>query len=363
MHIAQRTHVNLRLLVVLFAATQSPTVFAVARWGNSALRQGSDWYASADARASANTLLLYQSSHGAWPKNTDLFKSVPQGTLDLIHVSDEANTIDNGATTTPLRFLANVIQATGETKYEESFARGLDYLFEAQYPNGGWPQFYPLREGYYSHITFNDGAMIAVMELFRDVAGADTTYDFVNKQRRAKAAEAVARGIDCILKLQIKQEGNPTVWCAQHDENTLDPAWARAYEPPSLSGSESVGIVRFLMSIENPSPEVIASVEGAVAWFQSVAINDVRLERFSRENGIKDCRLVPSPDAPPLWGRFYELGTNRPLFLDRDSVFHYDLAEISSERRNGYSYLGDWPASLLSKDYLRWKSNLLPRAD
>ena len=65
----------------------------------------------------------------------------------------------------PMQFPALVAHATAEGKYRNSFKRGLDFLFAAQYPNGGWPRFYPLREGYYSHITFHHGAMIHVMEL------------------------------------------------------------------------------------------------------------------------------------------------------------------------------------------------------
>jgi PelA/Pel-15E family pectate lyase len=358
----QESRVLFGLFVTLFAATQTPTAFAEVRWGSDILRQDSDWYASAEARSAADTLLLYQSSLGAWPKNTDLFKSVPPDTLARIRAGSEANTIDNGATTTPMRFLARVIQATDETKYKESFARALDYLFNAQYPNGGWPQFFPLRKGYYSEITFNDGAMMNVMNLLRDAANGKAPYEFVDRDLRANAAAAVAKGIDCILRTQIREDGQLTVWCAQYDEKTLEPAWARAYEPPSLSGSESVGIVRFLMEIEQPTPEIIAAIDGAVAWFQSVAMKGVRLERFRAEDGRKDRRLVPDPAAPPLWARFYELETNRPLFLDRDSVFRYDFAEIGYERRNGYSYLGNWPASLLAKDYPAWcaKHNVAP---
>ena len=168
----------------------------------------------------------------------------------------------------------------------------------------------------------------------------------------------MARGIDCILKTQIKQDGKPTAWCAQYDEKTLEPAWARKYEPPSLSGFESVGIVRFLMSIENPSPEIIAAIEGAVAWFRAVAIKGERLEMISRDDGRPDRRLVPDPEAPLLWARFYELGTNRPLYLDRDSVFRYDFAEVGYERRSGYNYNGDWPATLLATEYPAWRARL-----
>ena len=112
--------------------------------------------------------------------------------------------------------------------------------------------------------------------------------------------------------------------------------------------------VRFLMEIERPTPEIVAAVEGAVTWLPSVAIHGVRLEPFTAE-GKTDRRIVPDPTAPPLWARFYQPGTNRAIFLGRDSVVRYAFSEIEHERRNGYAYYGAWPARLLADDYPRWR--------
>jgi PelA/Pel-15E family pectate lyase len=226
----------------------------------------------------------------------------------------------------------------------------------AQYPNGGWPQYFPLRRGYYRHITYNDGAMIGVMTFLRGIVASEPPFDFVDQERRAKAKAAIARGLDCILKTQVKQNGKLTAWCAQHDEKTFAPAWARAYEPPSLSGAESVGIVRFLMSVENPTPEIIATVEGAVEWLKSVAIHGMRFEQFTDTQGRKDSRIVADPEGGLLWARFYELGSNRPIFLDRDSVIRHSLAEVGQERRAGYAWYGNWADKLLAREYPQWRS-------
>ena len=257
-----------------------------------------------------------------------------------------------------MQFLARITHLTEEPRYREAFLRGFDYMLAAQYPNGGWPQFWPLRKGYYSHITFNDGAMIRVMEVIRDVAKGEEPYGFVDAERREKAAQALASGIHCILSTQIRQNGEPSAWCAQYDETTLEPAWARAYEPPSLSGGESVGIVRFLMTIEQPSDNVVAAIEGAIAWLKSVQMNGVRVERVKHEDGRTEQKLVQDPNASGLWARFYELETNRPLYVDRDSVFRYDYSKISYERRSGYSYHGTWAGSLLEKDYPEWRERM-----
>ena len=328
---------------------------AQVRWGADALRQKPDWYASAPARGLADSVIQHQSPDGGWPKNTDLGTPPPAGSRSGASADVRWSTIDNNGTTMPMQFLALVAHATGEARYRAAFTRGFDYLLAAQYPNGGWPQFFPLREGYYSRITFNDNAMVNVLTVLRDAGAGHAPYAFVDAARRAKARAAVSRGIDIILRTQIKQDGQLTAWCAQYDEKTLAPAWARAYEPPSLSGSESVGIVRYLMAIEKPTPEIVAAIDGAAAWFRAVAIPGLRQEDFTDATGRKDRRVVADGAAPPLWARFYELGTNRPIFLGRDSVVRYAYSEIEHERRNGYAYYGRWPASLLDTDYPKWR--------
>ena len=343
------------ILASLIFLVQGSLGLGQSSWDGGVLKKDASWYGSADSRAIADSAIEYQSPQGGWPKNTDLGKP-PRTPDDIPQAGGQlANSIDNGATILPMQFLARVAHATGEEKYHASFLRGVDYLLAAQYPNGGWPQFCPLRKGYHSHITYNDDAMIGAMTVLRDVALGEAPYNFVDAQRRRKAAKAVESGIECILKTQIKQAGKLTAWCAQHDVETLEPAWARAYEPPSLSGGETAGIVKFLMSIKEPSDEIIASVEGAVGWLRSVQMKGVRQERVQNNDGHSERKLVTDPDAPPLWARFYELKTNKPLYLDRDSVFRYDYGEISNERRSGYAYHGTWATSLLEKKYPKWR--------
>lgn len=333
-------------------------ICAPMKWSEDALKQATQWYGSKEAQAAADVVLSYQSEFGAWPKNTDLFANANKEERAALQQSGSANTIDNDATTAPIRFLALVAFSSGDVRYRDSVLRGVDYLLAAQYSNGGFPQFHPLREGYYSRITYNDDAMVNALELLRDVATSRPPFGFVDGARRDKARNAVERGIDVILKTQVRQEGKPTAWCAQHDEVTLAPAWARAYEPPSLSGNESVGIVRFLMGIETPSPHVVAAIEAAVGWLRAVSISGQRVETTRRADGRHERVLVPDPTAPALWARFYELGTNRPLYMDRDSKPKYDFSQIGYERRSGYAYHGTWPASLLERDYPAWRSRV-----
>ena len=312
-------------------------------------RQSVEWFQSEEGRRIADNVLTWQTPHGGWPKNRDTASEPFDGKSE-----DLRATFDNSATIDELRFLVRAFRATNELRYQQAFLKGLSHILEAQYPNGGWPQFYPLSKGYPRHITFNDNAMVRILGLLRDVSES-SDYRFLKTEDRTKAEAAVTKGIDCILRTQIKQNGKLTVWCAQHDEKTLEPAWARSYEPPSLSGAESVGIVRFLMSVEEPTPEIIAAVKGSVEWFRSVTIHGMRLDKFTDAEEQDDKRIVADPDAGSLWARFYEISSNRPIFLDRDSVVRYSFSEIGQERRTGYAYYGSWAARLLADDYPRWR--------
>jgi PelA/Pel-15E family pectate lyase len=316
------------------------------------LKKPDAWFASAEAKKVADVILTYQADAGGWPKNTD--------TVSQPYDGDRAKlqpTFDNKGTVDELRFMARMVNATPAPAYRKSFDRGLAYVLKAQYPNGGWPQFFPLRKGYYDRITFNDGAMVRVLEFVREV-GRDGRYAFLDAKQRATCRQAFDRGIACVLKCQIVVDGQPTVWCAQHDEKTFAPAKARSYELPSFSGSESVGIARLLMSLENPSVEVRASIEGAIAWFETHKVVGQRLDKQTDKDGKPDLVMIPDAQAPALWARFYDLKTGQPYVCDRDGVPKPKLADIGHERRNGYSWFGEYARDLLNKDYPAWKKGL-----
>ena len=321
-------------------------------WAN-VLTQEDGWYQSPQARTIADTVLLYQRPDGGWPKDIDMTMApaaAPPGRLAA------ASTIDNGATTTQARLLARVFGHARDPEYAAAVRRAVAYLLDAQYPNGGWPQVFPLEKGYSRHITFNDNAMISVMELLDDVARGAPAYGFLDDASRARAAAAVDRGITLVLRAQLTVNGRLTAWCAQHDEVTLEPRGARTYEHPSLSGNESVGIVRFLMRRPAIDARIRTAVDAAVAWLASARLSGWRLEQRLAPGTPRgwDRVLVADASAPPLWARFYEIGTNRPIYSGRDGVIKYTLAEIEYERRTGYAWIGDWPRALVEREYPAW---------
>jgi PelA/Pel-15E family pectate lyase len=322
--------------------------------------QAPEWYATPEALSLAENILYYRNGEDGWPKGIDMTtRTAPRG---------GNSTIDNNTTTDQIDYLARVYSATFCPKYGDAARRGIEYLLEGQYDNGGWPQIFPNASGYSTHITYNDNAMVHVLELLDQVAKREDHYAFANATLAASSAAAVDRGIGCILATQVVIDGTKTAWCAQHDEVTLDPAQARTYELPSLSGSEGANLFAFLMRLDNPRPEVREAVNSAAAWFARVAISGIRIQSTvdaSQTTG-EDRVVVQDASAPLLWARFYELGTDRPIFSSRCEVAQceddpffmrrYSLAEIENERRVGYAWYGNWPRQLLATTYPAWQA-------
>ena len=332
-------------------------------WVRIAPKFEDDFFKTEEAVRIGDNVLLYQYDTGGWPKNIFMPAELSKEEIKKVKQAKKnvgESTIDNNATTTEIHYLSRLYLATGVDKYKDAAVAGIRYLLSGQYENGGWPQFWPRAEGYYTHITYNDNAMVNLLNLLREIFQKKAPYTFVSEEVCKEARTAFDKGIECILNTQIKKEGKLTVWCAQHDEVTLLPAKARAYELPSFSGSESYGIVKLLMSLPNPSQRIIDAIEGAVAWFEASKIEGIGYQFFTNEEGKKDYRMVPCPEGekcPPLWARFYTLEDNRPFFCGRDGIMKFDVSEIEYERRTGYSwYNGN--GEKLQRDYQKWKKKL-----
>ena len=306
----------------------------------------------------AERMLVYQFANGGWPKQllggsvVKYETPIDEALLAKIKATPEKHaTIDNKATSREINALVKAYKATNNKAYLLAAEKGIAYLLKAQYANGGWPQYYPDQSIYRAEITYNDDAMVNVLNIMLNIVTKANDFEVVNQTYIAKAEDAVKRGIDCILKTQVLQNGKPTIWAAQYDQNTLKPAKARNFEPASLSTSESVGVVRFLMRIKNPSTAIKTSIASAIDWFASAKIVGYKFAKFP--DG-KDMGLIADP-ASTIWARFYDFETNKPIFGDRDNSVKSNVAEISLERRNGYAWYGTWPSNLIDKDYPKWQ--------
>jgi pectinesterase len=164
--------------------------------------------------------------------------------------------------------------------------------------------------------------MVNVLSILKEIA-YETDFFSIKPEKEvvAKAKNAFEKGIECILKTQYKQNGELTAWCAQHDKHTFLPAKARAYELPSLSGKESAQIVLLLMSIKEPSQNIVIAVDKAVAWFEKTKIVGYKEVATKNDKGkIIEKTLQKDENAKPLWARFMELDDNTPFFCDRVGI-------------------------------------------
>ena len=332
------------------------------------------FYASPEAHRIAQTILSFQLPNGGWSKNLDMTQPprlpgqsfLPNNLSRFLGPDDfdtpanpawnYAGTLDNDATTTEIRFLARVASATRGSASEPLRAavlRGLYYLLNAQFPNGGWPQVWPLEGGYHDAITFNDNAVTQAAEVLTAASTGAGDYAFVPPDLRALAAASAARALNCILKTQVVIDGHPTVWAQQHDALTLAPVAGRNFEPAALSAGESADLLLYLMQLPSPSPAVRASVESGVAWLRVHAIHG---QQFTGGRSDPEGRhLAPAPPgAPPIWPRYTSLTTGQPIFGDRDKTIHDTVADLTLERRNGYAWFSSSPQRALDA-YARWK--------
>jgi PelA/Pel-15E family pectate lyase len=326
-------------------------------------RPGHPIYRATETSAIADNILRYQKSNGGWPKNYDMQAVLsPEQKDSLLKTKNELHTTyDNGSTYAQIAYLAKAYTRTKDEAYKTAVVKGLGYIINSQYNNGGWPQYFPLENNYSRYITFNDDAYIGIMEVLQDIVNNTNDYRFLDEATKQKIITSYNKGIDCILKTQINDAGKPTAWCQQHNEITLEPAWARKFEPPSICNGESAGVVLFLMRIKDPSPAIKKAVEDAVEWFKESKILNTKVQvvdapemttafTVSRHDRV----VVNSPGAPPIWTRYYELKTHRPLFCNRDSKVVYSLAEVERERRDGYGWYTYEPQKVLD-GYGKWR--------
>lgn len=288
----------------------------------------------------ADIVLSYQQSNGGWPKNLD-YNSVSAG-----NGGSASGTIDNGATITEMVYLAEIYKTGKNIKYRDAVRRAANFIVSSQYSTGALPQFYPLKGGYADHATFNDNGMAYALTVLDFAANKRAPFDtdVFSDADRAKFKTAVTKGVDYILKAQWKQNGKLTAWCAQHGATDYQPKKARAYELESLSGSESVGVIAFLMT-QPQTAQIQTAVKAGLNWFNS---SNTYLEGYTYDSSKASTNPIVPKAGSKMWYRFYDLNTNRGFFSDRDGSKFYDITQMSEERRTGYSWGGAYGEGIIA---------------
>ena len=315
------------------------------------------WLRSPETQVLAKTMLSYQTPTGGWSKAIDYAKGSRAAGTHWTSQSGKGwhycGTLDNRATTEQIRFLAWMNSVEPSDDCRTGAERGLRWVLDAQFPNGGWPQVYPLESGYHEAITLNDDAMLHAIQLLLAVSEKSPPFEWVDESLRSRVEAAATKGIECLLRAQVVIDGNLTVWCAQHDPITLEPVAARKKEPPSLSGGESANIVKFLMREAPDTPAIRKSISAAVAWFEQYKVTGLR--QTKNEQGKTDY-IPDSTSTEVRWARFYDLKTLQPIFAGgQDGVIYNSFSEMAKNNKVGYDYFTARPGDIISKEVERWK--------
>ena len=244
--------------------------------------------------------------------------------LDGTGARRAATTLDDNVSQAALRLLMRVDRELEfkDGRIHEAAQFALDSLVKAQYPNGAWPQRFrdppdpaefPVKRASYpeswsrtwpgpdyrSHYTFNDNSNSDMIDAMLE---ASRIYD---DPRYLAAAE---KGGDFILLAQMPdpQPG----WAQQYDRD-MHPAWARIFEPPSVTGGESQGVLKTLLLLyrETGDKRYLEPIPRALAYYRKSVLPEVENPSAYRARGC--------PKGSVCMARFYELKTNRPLYITK----------------------------------------------
>lgn len=228
------------------------------------------------------------------------------------------SSLDDDQTQSALRFLMKLDRATDfqDPAIHEAVNYGLDHLLKAQFPNGGFPQVYagavpryPVRsasypeydwksegriKNYWDYYTLNDGLAGTV---------ADTLILARRIYGRPQYEKALLKLGDFLILSQMPDP--QPAWAQQYNEHMI-PMWARKFEPPAISGGESQDVMRTLIKIFQVTRDkkYLEPIPAALKY-------------------LKACRLPKGQLA-----RFYELKSNRPLYMTSDYRLTYDDSDV-----------------------------------
>ncbi len=208
-------------------------------------------------------------------------------------------TFDDEATTAPTAFLLELYMLTLEPEYRVPLLNALDFILESQYPNGAWPQRYPLRydhvhgghPDYTSCYTFNDGVIRNNIDILL------MAWEKLGNEEYKKAA---IRAMDFYLISQLPRPQSG--WADQYGMD-MKPAWGRSYEPPAISSGQTRRSIRDLELFYKitGNRKYLEPIPAALKWLENAVINT-------------------DPSKNYTHAYYYEVGTNKPLYTHREGT-------------------------------------------
>lgn len=290
------------------------------------------------AKAAGKALIECQLASGGWDSDFDfaedqakkyhLHQQALKGDADT-GKRKNISTLDDNKTQSALLFLlelAHLPECKNDSILQESLKFGLDSLLAAQYPNGAWPQQYsaaadaapPVKPAAYpkewprtfpkanygSFYTLNDGNMQMAVQLC--LRAHELTHD-----ERFLSSAKKAGDFFILAQMPEPQRG----WAQQYNHD-MEPVWARKFEPPCVTGGESLSTMETLHDLFIVTGDVryLKPIPAALAWYERSRLADGQ------------------------YARFYELQTNKPLYCVKDS---YELTYDDSNLPTHYGFKMD----------------------
>lgn len=284
------------------------------------------------ARDAAKALLYGRLASGGWSNAIDV-----QPMLDGQRFEggnrprDSHSSLDDDQTTAAIEALMRVDDAGGQQDeaIHAAALQALDALLAAQFPSGGFPQVWtgpvdprPIRQARYpDHDWKTEGR---IKEYWDEYTLNDNVCGNVARVlQRAHETYGDPRYINALRKLGdfliLAQMPEPQCgWCQQYNA-AMEPIWARKFEPPAVAGDETQETIRTLIRI--------GQVTGDRKYLEPIEPALVYLERSE----LPDGRLA----------RYYELKTNKPLYMER-SGNRYRLTYSDARLPSHYGW--KWPS-------------------
>ena len=287
---------------------QPPGTPSVGRCWLRAWRATDDPYYHQAAREVARALVWGQRCIGGWDHRVDVAHMKPDAAVPVRRKGHCS--FDDNVTQGALAFLIDADAVLDEPWLADAIELGLQFMMKSQFSNGAWPQWYPLRGGYHDYYTFNDHAIndcIALMLKAHAVYG------------KAEYLASACKGGDFIIASQgpADQAG----WAQQYNHD-MKPAWARRFEPPGYCSAVTANNIRTLVGLylATEDQKYLQPIDAAIVWLEASKI------------------------GPNRWGRLYEVGTNRPIYGDRENgnKIIYDYQTVSRRERTSYGWQGEY---------------------
>lgn len=316
------------------------------------------WEATGDrvyldaARDAAAAVAYGQLSGGGWTNSIDLSgKSKGNRFWGGQRRKDGNSSLDDGQTQSAIQLVIRADQALGfkDPAIHESAMFALDSLLKAQFPNGAFPQVWtkpvvdqPVKKAnypdydwrtegriknYWDMYTLNDNVCDYV---------ADTLIDAHEIYGGDRYLIALRKLGDFLILAQMPE---PQPGWAQQYNYEMQPIWARRFEPAAMAGDETQEAIGTLMKIAafTGDDKYLEPIPAALAWLKRSLLPDGQIARY------------------------YELKTNRPLYMNRRGK-EYSLTYDDSNLPTHYGWKWASRVEELATRLVQHKSGTVPAA-